>query len=170
MIDLSRMLAVLHAQHVEFAMIGGMAARVHGSTRVTPDVDLVYSRTDANIARLVKALAPINPYPRGAPPKLPFAWTTDTVKAGLNFSLQTTLGDVDLLSEVVGGGRYENLVGHCSAEKLFGHATFVVSLPWLIRLKRAAGQPRDFEAIAELEVIQEFTASQQARSPGTSAS
>jgi hypothetical protein len=157
-IDLSRMLAVLHAQHVEFAMIGGMAARVHGSARVTPDVDLVYSRTDANIVRLVKSMASINPYPRGAPAKLPFAWTTDTVKAGLNFSLQTTLGDVDLLGAVVGGGRYEDLVGHCVTEKLFGAPTMVVSLPWLIRLKRAAGQPRDFEAIAELELLQELAA------------
>ncbi len=153
---LDRLLGVLHAHHVEFIVIGGIAARVHGSARITQDVDIVYGRSDANIARLVKALAPLNPYPRGAPPNLPFAWSAKTVKAGLNYTLTTTLGAIDILGEVIGGGRYEDLVGHCVAEKLFGHATHVVSLSWLIRLKRAAGRVRDFEAIAELELLQEL--------------
>ena len=146
--DLVRLLAVLHAQHVEFMIIGGIAARVHGSVRDTDDVDIIYARSDDNIARVVKALAPFNPYPRGAPAGLPFEWSAQGVKAGLNFALQTTLGAVTLLGEVVGGGRYEDLVGHSVPEKLFGHRTQVISLPWLIRLKRAAGNPRDFEVIA----------------------
>src|SRR6185503_8787540 len=108
------------------------------------------ARSDANIARLAKALSALNPYPRGAPPKLPFEWSARTIKSGLNFPLQTTIGDMDLLGEVIGGGRFEDLVGHCVTEKLFGHSTHVVSLPWLIRLKRAAGRVRDFEGIAEL--------------------
>ena len=159
MIDLARALAVFHAQHVEFIIIGGMAARAHGSARVTQDVDLVYSRTDENIGRLVKALAPFNPYLRGAPPKLPFEWSAKTIKAGLNFTLDTTLGEVDVLGEVAGGGRYEDLTGHSLILKVFGQQTQVISLPWLIRLKRAAGRVRDFEAIAELELLQDLAKS-----------
>ncbi|MEK7400968.1 MAG: hypothetical protein AABZ80_01255 [Gemmatimonadota bacterium] len=150
------MVAVLHAHNVEFLVIGGIAARVYGSARITQDVDLVYARSDANIGRLVKALAPFNPYPRGAPPNLPFEWSARTVKAGLNFTLATTLGAVDVLGEVTGGGAYENLAGHCVTERMFGHPTLVISLPWLIRLKRAAGRVRDFEAIAELELLQDL--------------
>ena len=157
--DLTRLLGVLHTNHVEFMVTGGIAACVHGSLRVAQDVDIVYSRSDDNVARLVKALAPLNPYPRGAPPHLPFAWSAKTAKAGLNFSFTTTLGDVDLIGEVIGGGRYEDLVDHCVRERLFGHATLVISLSWLIRLRRAAGQARDLEHIAELELIQELAKS-----------
>lgn len=161
MMDLTRMLGVLHAHNVEFIVIGGIAARVHGSARITQDVDVVYERSGENIARLVKALAPFAPYLRGAPPGLPFEWSAKTLKVGLNFTLTTTLGALDLLGEVTGGGRYQDLVGHCVTEKLFGHATLVVSLPWLIRLKRAAGRVRDFEAIAELELLQDLGNSSQ---------
>ena len=133
-----------------------MAARAHGSARVTQDVDVVYGRSDTNIAHLVKALAPMSPYLRGAPPDLPFDWSEKTVKAGLNFTLQASIGWIDLLGEVAGGGRYEDLLPHCVEIDAFGHTTRVVSLPWLIRLKRAAGRVRDFEAIAELELLQEL--------------
>ena len=156
MIGLERCLQALHVQHVEFIVIGGIAARIHGSARITQDVDVVYARSDANIARMVKALAPFTPYLRGAPSGLPFEWSPKTVKAGLNFTLTTTIGAIDILGEVAGGGRYEELVGHCVTEKLFGHPTMVVSLPWLIHLKRAAGRVRDFDAIAELELLEQL--------------
>ena len=41
-----------------FILIGGMAAILHGSARVTFDVDVVYSRAHASIERLTTALAP----------------------------------------------------------------------------------------------------------------
>ena len=158
MMGLQRFLDALHERHVEFIIIGGIAARVHGSARITQDVDLVYGRSDANIERIVVALAPFNPYLRGAPEGLPFTWDSHTVKAGLNFTLRTTVGDIDLLGEVTGGGRYEDLVGHSVPADAMGHRTLVISLPWLIRLKRAAGRVRDLEAIAELEILQELGA------------
>ena len=39
-------------------LVGGAAATVHGSARLTLDVDIVYQRTPENLARLVNALAP----------------------------------------------------------------------------------------------------------------
>ena len=158
MIGLQRFLDALHKHHVEFIVIGGIAARVHGSARITQDVDVVYGRSDENVARIVKALAPFKPFLRGAPPDLPFEWSVRTVKAGLNFTLRTTIGDIDILGEVTGWGRYEDLVAHTVTVDALGHPTFVVNLEWLIRLKRAAGRPRDLEAIAELELLQELGA------------
>lgn len=155
MIGLERFLDVFEAGHVEFIVIGGIAARVHGSGRITQDVDVVYARSDANLERIVKALGPFKPYLRGAPPGLPFEWSAKTLKAGLNFTLITSLGPVDILGEVAGGGRYEDLLEHCETHAMFGHRTLVVSLPWLIHLKRSAGRTRDFEAIAELELIRD---------------
>ena len=90
MIDLERALQELHRS--------GVAATIHGSARVTQDLDIVYARTPENFARLVAALAPHAPYLRGAPPGLPFRWDAETIRRGLNFTLTTTLGDVDLLN------------------------------------------------------------------------
>lgn len=91
------------------------------------------------------------PYPRGAPPGLPFEWNRSTLEHGLNFMLTTSLGDIDLLGEIVGGGAYEALRPESIELELFGLSCLCLDLEALIRVKRAAGRPRDLEAIAELE-------------------
>ncbi len=165
MIPLERLLTTLADAGVEFIIVGGVAARAHGSARVTQDVDVSYSRTDANVARLVAALAPFRPYLRGAPPGLPFAWSVATLRSGLNFALTTTAGDIDLLGDMAGGGTYEELVAHTIAPTIFGRTIRILDLPWLIRVKRAAGRPKDLEVIAELEALREEI-EQRARSKG----
>jgi hypothetical protein len=140
---------------VEFIVIGGVAATGHGSARLTRDLDIVYRRTKENISRLVQTLAPLKPYLRGAPPGLPFIWSDETVQKGLNFTLITTLGAIDLLGEVTGGGRFEDIKPHSLTVKLYQQECLCLGLEWLIRVKRAAGRPKDFEAIAELEAILE---------------
>lgn len=158
--DLPRLLGSLHQEGVAFILIGGVAARVHGSARFTQDVDVSYSRSDENLERLVDALRPFEPYLRGAPRGLPFEWSVATLRAGLNFTLTTTAGDIDLFGEIVGGGAYENLEPHTIVVPIFGHETKVLDLPWLIRVKRSAGRPRDLEAVAELEALQEELSAQ----------
>src|SRR6266545_4821380 len=66
LIDLERALQELHRSGVGFIVIGGVAATIHGSARVTQDLDIVYARTPENFARLAAALAPHAPYLRGA--------------------------------------------------------------------------------------------------------
>ena len=155
MTDLARLLEALHEAGVQFIIVGGVAATAHGSARVTHDIDISYARDDANLERLVAALRPFDPYLRGAPRGLPFAWSTTTLRAGLNFTLTTTAGDIDLLGEIIGGGTYEELAPHTIPVVVFGRETRILDLPWLIRVKRAAGRPRDLEVIAELEALQE---------------
>jgi predicted nucleotidyltransferase len=155
MIPLERLVRALHGAGVEWILIGGVAARAHGSGRVTQDVDLSYARNTANLERIVGALKPFKPYLRGAPKGLPFDWSVATLRAGLNFTLTTTSGDIDLLGEIIGGGTYEDLLPHTIELTIFGWETRVLDLPWLIRVKRAAGRPKDLEVIAELEALQE---------------
>jgi predicted nucleotidyltransferase len=90
---------------------------------------------------------------RGAPPGLPFRWDERTIQAGLNFTLTTTLGDLDLLGEVAGGGLYEQLLPFTQEMEAFGVRCLFVTLEKLIQLKRAAGRPKDLEAIAELQTL-----------------
>lgn len=153
MTDFERLFAALASSRVQYILVGGMAAVFHGSSRLTQDLDVVYCRDRDNLARLREAIAPFDPYPRGAPAGLPFRWGVETLARGLNFTLATTIGDLDLLGEIAGGGRYEDLVASSFETELFGVPVRVVELETLIRLKRAAGRPKDFEAIAELEIL-----------------
>jgi len=153
--DLARLIRRLVDGQVDFILIGGLAANAHGSARVTTDVDVSYSRAATNLTRLVRALKPVKPYLRGAPPGLPFEWSVATLRAGLNFTLMTNDGPIDLLGEIVGGGTYDDLLPHSSTHRAFGREFRILDLPWLIRVKRAAGRPKDLETIAELEALLE---------------
>jgi len=153
--DFARLIRRLADANVDFILIGGVAANAHGSARVTTDVDVSYRRAAPNLARLVKALKPLKPYLRGAPAGLPFEWSVGTLQAGLNFTLTTTAGALDLLGEIVGGGTYEDLLPHSSTYRAFGRDIAILDLAWLIRVKRAAGRPKDLEVVAELEALVE---------------
>jgi predicted nucleotidyltransferase len=143
-------------QHgVRFILIGGGAALAHGLPRPTYDVDLVYARDAENIRRIVELLKPFHPYLRGAPPGLPFQFDEPTIAAGLNFTLTTDLGDLDLLGEVAGGGTYEKLLPFSGKIDAFGITCRVVSLERLIQLKRAAGRLRDLLVLSELQALLE---------------
>jgi len=157
MTDFDSLLRVLNEAGVDFIIVGGVAAVAHGSARLTQDLDVVYSRNDVNIRQLADALAEHSPYLRGAPDGLPFRWDTETIHRGLNFTLTTDLGDLDLLGEITGGGDYEALQPHTVTLELFGMEVLCLDLEWLIRVKRAAGRPRDLEVLAELEAIQQET-------------
>ena len=155
MTDFEAIIRIFSESGVECVIVGGLAATIHGSSRLTIDVDLVYSRDHENIERLVSALRPHSPYLRGAPPGLPFAWNEATVERGLNFTLTTAIGDIDLLGEIAGGGGYEALVPHTIDVDIFGYRCRCLDLPGLIRAKRAAGRPKDLDVLAELESLLE---------------
>jgi hypothetical protein len=151
--DFAGLIRALADGGVEGILVGGVAATIHGSARLTRDVDVVYSRRTDNLARIVSVLGPFEPYLRGAPHGLPFRWDADTLARGLNFTLTTTLGDIDLFGEIPGGGGFEQLRPHAHPVRIFDRDVLCLDLPTLIRVKRAAGRPRDLEALAELEAI-----------------
>jgi len=155
MTDLRALIACLADAGVKFILVGGAAATAHGAARLTQDIDVVYAREAENLERIAAALAPHAPYLRGAPPGLPFHLDAQTLRSGLNFTLTTALGDIDLLGEIVGGGTYADLTHHTVVLEVFGRTCLCLDLPKLIAVKRAAGRPKDLEAIAELEVLLE---------------
>jgi len=155
MTDFEGLIRRLRDMDVRFVIVGGFAGVVLGSPRVTVDLDIVYARDADNLARLTLALEPLSPYLRGAPPGLPFRLDVPTLIRGLNFTLTTAMGDLDLLGEVAGGGTYDELLPHTRRIRVFETDIDVVTLSQLIRLKRAAGRPKDLEALAELQVLLE---------------
>jgi len=157
MMDFEKLLRLLTKSKVEFIIVGGAAATVHGASRLTQDLDVVYGRTPGNLRRLVSALAKVKPALRGAPRGLPFRLGVETLERGLNFTLSTSLGDLDLLGEIVGGGRYDQLLPDCIKIRVFGVECLCLGLDRLITVKRASGRPRDLETVAELEALRSET-------------
>jgi hypothetical protein len=155
----------LTEQRVEFVVIGGLAMIAHGSAYVTKDLDVCYRRTPANIAALAAALAPHNPYLRGAPPGLPFRFDAPTVQAGLNFTLTTSLGDIDLLGEVSGIGDFDKVLTLSSGMQMYGLNVQVLSVDGLIAAKKAAGRTKDKLHLLELEELKRIKDSPQKESP-----
>ncbi|MCA9239625.1 MAG: hypothetical protein KDA37_05475 [Planctomycetales bacterium] len=152
--EFRQIIQALASERVEGILVGGVAGALRGAARPTRDVDLLYERSPDNYDRIVAALEPLSPYLRGAPPNLPFLFDARTIAAGGNFTLATTAGDVDLLASIAGGD-FDSLLEHTEVMKVFGCECRVLDLETLIRVKRAAGRPKDFAAIAELELIAE---------------
>ena len=155
MIDLATILPRLVEDGVEFVIIGGVAATVHGSSYITDDLDLCYARDRANLERLASSLMPFVPRLRGAPADVSFLWDTETLRRGLNFTLVTELGNLDLLGEVAGLGTYEQVRAGAVLVDLCGVECAVLSLDKLIAAKRAAGRPKDKLILPDLEALWE---------------
>ncbi len=149
------LLSALSRERVSFVIIGGIAATLHGSARLTNDLDIAYERSLENVERLATALSPLQPYLRGAPPGLPFRFDPATIRRGLNFTLRTDAGDIDVLGEVTGLGDFEAVERESLEVELFGSEYKVLNLDALIRAKRAAGRAKDLEVVAELEALRE---------------
>ncbi|MEO5923759.1 MAG: hypothetical protein ABIR70_08045 [Bryobacteraceae bacterium] len=141
--------------NVDFVVIGGLAANLLGSRRTTYDVDFCFARNRDNLHRLAMALAPLHPRLRGLPPELPFIWDDRALSNGTVFTLQTDLGDIDLLAEVAGLGTFDDVKARSIAVTVFDRTFLTLDLPALIAAKKAAGRPKDLEALLELESLLE---------------
>ncbi len=153
MTDVQRLLEVLADAGTEFVVIEGVAMVLRGSSRVTIDIDVCYARSDANLARLAHALAPHHPRLRGAPEDLPFLWDARTLRSGLNFTLSTDLGDLDLLGEVPGLGTFAAVARGATSLEIGRVQARVLDLDALERSKRAAGRAKDLLDLAEIAEI-----------------
>ena len=158
--DVEKTLKALHGQGVKFIIIGGAAAVLHGSAYVTGDLDVCYSREKANLKKLALALVPFNPSLRGAPPDLPFQLDESSLRSGLNFTLTTDLGDIDILGEVTGLGSYEKLLPFSEEMEVFGMRCKILTLEGLIKNKRVVGRAKDLMLLPELEALLEIRKSQ----------
>jgi predicted nucleotidyltransferase len=145
---------VLQLHGVEFVVIGGQAAVLHGSPIPTFDVDLSYRRTNHNLQRLATALKSLNPTLRGAPPDLPFLLDAQSLALGNNFTFNTSLGPLDLLGWVEPLGGYDDFISRCETMEIDGRELIILSLADLIAIKRHIARPKDQAVLVQLEAIQ----------------
>lgn len=140
---------------VRYVLIGGLAAVTHGAPLVTQDIDICYARDPDNVERLVAALREVNAALRGAEPGLPFRLDVQTILAGDAFTFTSDAGWVDILATPAGTSGYEDLARTAEVFDLFGYRVLVAAVDDLIRMKRAAGRPKDLLAVEELGALRD---------------
>lgn len=153
--DPIRLLGELNDAGVRYVVIGAVAARALGSPLMTADLDICYSRDDANFVALAGMLQKVGAHLRGAEPGLPFRLDARTIKNGDSFTFLTEFGAFDILGTPSGTSGYEDIVTNAVRVELDGLTVLVASVDDLIRMKRAAGRPKDLRAIEELGALRE---------------
>lgn len=155
MSDLQRLLQRLDEAGVEFVLVGGYAAILHGSSLLTRDVDVCTVLTPGNIEKLRDAFREFHPVHRLSSPQRSFL---DVPAAGIaldNLYLSTDLGTLDLLGSITGVGDFERVAQRAVTIELFGLRVQAISLDDLIAAKEALGRDKDLIAAKELRAIRE---------------
>lgn len=144
-------LRTLDHHGVAFVLIGGLAGRLAGSPSITNDTDVCYARDRPNLELLAAALVELHARLRGVEEDVPFLLDAKTLEAGQNFTFDTSAGALDILAEPAGTKGYDDLAANARPVDL-GAALVVqvCALDDLIRMKRAAGRPKDR---IELEIL-----------------
>lgn len=151
MLNLREILERLHAAGVEFVIVGGVAARVNGSTLPTEDLDVCCDMSEENMTRFVDAIAPLNPIVRGDPRKLKVPLNPALLTRVNTLIMTTDLGAFDLLSEVEPIGRYDAVLKQSFVTEVEGRPTHVLNIDALIAAKRKAGRLKDKLGVMYLE-------------------
>ena len=156
----------LIAHGVRFVVIGGIASRAWGSPTLTSDIDICYDRAADNLDVFARALHELRATLRGAPLGLPFILDARTLAMGDSFTFNTTAGMLDCLGTPAGTSGYADLAKDAIAVSFEDLRILVASLDDVMRMKRAAGRPKDHIELEVLEALKE----ERERQPPTSES
>lgn len=155
MTELNRLLQRLCDAEIDFVIVGGFAAMLHGSALLTRDLDICAVLTDETVAKLRDTLRELNPTHRFTSQRLSFMDNPDPGVPLRNVYLQTEWGPVDVLSSITGVGEFERVRASAVEIELFGRRVRVISVEDLIAAKEALGREKDRLAAKELRAIQE---------------
>lgn len=147
-----QILAVLAGFNVDYVMIGGLAAALHGSDMVTTDIDITPEAGEANLARLSDALRALHARIRSdaLTEGLVFSHNAESLAGAGVWNLVTDFGDLDISFVPAGTQGYLDLRRSALVIDIMGTTTQVASLPDIIRSKAAAGRPKDQIAVPVL--------------------
>jgi predicted nucleotidyltransferase len=158
--NLLHLLTQLHDHHVEFVIVGGVAAALHGGTRVTFDLDIVPSLEPSSWAAAVDVLWALGARARIPEPSERIRdveqvrrWRRQKGMLALNFRTEDGSVEVDLL--VSESDQFDGLRARAVGVTVEGRTFLVASIDDLIAMKRRAGRPQDLLDIAELQQVQE---------------
>ena len=144
---------VLNRHGVEYVLIGGFAAAIHGSPYVTSDVDVVPATDKANLKRLSAALDALGAKVRSPDGPLPFSHAGESLSGIRVLNLSTESGDLDLTFVPSGTSGYADVVRDAEEVEILGLVVVVASLADVIRSKEAAGRDKDLLQLPTLRSL-----------------
>lgn len=156
--DPDTILRTLDAHGVRFVVVGGLAGNFRGTADVTNDLDVCYARDAENLERLAAALEELDARLRGpgVPDDVPFVADALALQHGDTFTFVTSAGAFDILATPSGTTGFEDLdTGATSIDLGRGLLVRVASLDDLMRMKRAAGRPKDLIQLEHLGALRE---------------
>jgi len=154
--DFPSLLCRLVDAGVDFVIVGGYAGVVHGCTYVTQDVDICCDFSPANLLVLQEALSGLHPVHRMTPGRKPLELTSTNAGEFRNLYLDTDLGHLDCLDEVLGLGGYDQVKRASVPVEIEGRTLRVLTLDALITAKEAMNRPRDREAVRQLRAMRQL--------------
>lgn len=156
-LDPACLFATLAEHEVDYVLIGGLAAVLHGSTAMTNDADIVPALDIDNLERLAAALHSLEA--RLRVPDTPDGVAFDPHPALLasmsTLNLTTRCGDLDLACAPDGIDDLDGLAERASTFEVTGQRVRVAALDDIIRSKEAAGRPKDLATLPILRALQE---------------
>lgn len=152
-LDPVALLRALLAPGVDFVVIGGIAAVLHGSPRVTQDLDVCFATDPGNLDALGTALVALDAKLAGVSEDVPFVPDGRTLRQVGMLTLETIAGRLDVLATPVGAPPFADLRKRADRYDVGGLFVLVASLDDLLAMKRASGRPKDLADVAELEAI-----------------
>ena len=153
--DINRLLQRLCDAEIDFVIVGGFAAILHGSSLTTRDLDVCALLTQENVNKLREVLRDLRPVHRLSGQKLSFLDNPAPDVTVNNLYLGTDFGPVDFLGNILGVGDFESVRANAVEVELFGRRCRVISLDDLIRAKEALKRDKDQQAVLQLRAIRE---------------
>jgi hypothetical protein len=153
--QIAQLLQRLCEAEIDFVIVGGYAAVLHGSSMVTRDLDVCMLLSADNVAKLRELFRDLHPTHRFTPQRLSFL---DNPAPGVplnNLYLQTDLGAVDFLGTITGVGSFDDVNQGAIQVELFGKQLRVIGVSDLIKAKEALGREKDVITARELRAILE---------------
>jgi hypothetical protein len=152
-LDVRELFRVLAEHRVDYLVIGGVAAQVHGRRRTTKDLDVTPAPDPENCERLASALAALDAHPVELGPSAPAPTAEQLRLAPIVLPLSTPHGELHILKDVPGATTYAVMRTRALTTDLDGIALRIVGVDDLIRMKRAAGRPSDLEDVEALLAV-----------------
>lgn len=153
--DFEALLTELARAEVEFIVIGGVCAALHGSPLATQDLDIVHSRGEKNRKRLARVLRSVEACYRDSLPEK-YVPTEHDLASPLHHILITRLGRLDVLGSAHGGLGYEDLLRRTMCVDLdTGVQVRILDLRGLIEMKEAANREKDRLHLIQLRRVLE---------------
>ncbi len=140
--DFLALLRVLAAHDVELIVVGGVCAVLHGAPVTTFDLDVVHNRDNANLTRLLDALAELEAGYRGRGTQRLIPSRPALAGPGHHL-LMTTGGPLDLLGTIGAGRGFPELVGHTAEVEVESMPLRILDLSTLVQVKEETARAKD---------------------------